>query len=148
MPVDLLLLAACSGGVGGGVPPTPTPPTPTPAAADFTFAADSTAQPLPVGGTVTGDAEVEAGLTINRVRWASGVLRFNRAGAGSFSTWGGANPSATFTVEVDGSSVVRAVGDAILANGQIRWNITAAADVAVLDGIDPGDEVRVVVRTA
>ena len=139
MPLPFRFLLDGGGG-GGGVTPPPG------AVADFTFTADSTAEPLPTSGVaVTGDAEVATGLTINRIRWDGSTLRMNRTGGTSWSTWAaGDGAGLTFTVTVAGTPVALAVSAATSTAGQIRWTPDAAA-LAILDTIAAGTAMRVVV---
>ena len=116
----------------------------TPLAADFTFTADSAAEPLPVGGTVVGDAEIADELTIDRIRWNGTSFRINRSGTAEFDTWAATRGAWTFTVTVAGVDVVLVVNDATINASTIQWTPDAAA-TAILDTIAAGTAMRVVV---
>ena len=113
--------------------------------ADFTWSANTRSEPLRTVDSVVGDADLDGGITINRVRWSGGVLTFNQTG-GLWPTWIPGRGAWRFIVTVGTTDVVLTVSSrGGNGNGFIRWNLNAAQQ-AVLNGIDPGDEVRLQVK--
>ena len=129
-----LLRHAAATGAGGA-----------PALADFTFSADSQAEPMPVGTAVVGDAEIATGITVSRIRWDGTVLRINRAGAGSLLDWAaadGAGRAFTFTVDGADTPAIPVTNRGQTFAGSIRWTLDAVSGGAILDTIAAGSAMR------
>ena len=131
--LPVLLLAACGGGAAGAELPT----------ADFHFFASTRAEPLRTTDAVTGDATLEGGILINRIRWSGTVWTMNQLG-GAWADWVVGRGSWQLRINVGPSQEydTRISSRSGVGGGFIRWN-PSAADRVILNTIDPGDRVRI-----
>ena len=132
--LDLLVLAS-GGSAPSGVD-----------TADFTFNANTNAEPLRTTDNPVGDVTLEGNIHINRVRWNGDTFALNRSGDGKWSDWVVGRGAWSVIMSFGANVVTLAISDRSgVGNGFIRWT-PAAAEQAQLDSLSPADMVRIQVQ--
>ena len=114
--------------------------------ADFHFTAWGRSEPLrPIDSTV-GDADLDGGIEITRIRWDRTTLTLNRTGAGQWRDWAVGRGGWSVILSWASTVVTLLVSERSGAGGGfIKWN-PSAADVTKLDTISAGVEIRIQVQ--